>query len=515
MNMNTTFLSLSNGTAAAIAELPVLPMDTFRGQLIAAVTQHSMRVASFSAMPDTEQTGRFTLLAVLADDRAQQLRLAACQVSKSYPALSTDCPAFHWFEREIAENTGLICENHPWPKPLRFLKPANEKDAPAPLPGVTDYLRIEDYAAHEVAVGPVHAGVIEPGHFRFQCLGEEVIFLEISLGYQHRGIEKMLIGGPDARSAQLIECAAGDSSIASAWCYAQLLSALALPRQPSPVLDLWRGIALELERSANHCGDLGALAGDVAFLPTQSFCGRIRGDYLNMTAALCGNRFGRGYLLPHGLRYLADGKKIEQLQAKRKEIYRDTHRALELLFSTPSVQDRFENTAVLQPCDAAALGVVGVAGRASGLHCDVRSSHPYGPYVKQPMPICVEGAGDVLARAAVRKRELAASDQWLEKALDSAAAFSDKEQAAALAKPSTQQELLAPSMIAVSLQEAWRGQLCHVALTDQRGRFRHYKIVDPSFHNWYSLGVAMRGEQISHFPICNKSFNLSYCGHDL
>lgn len=514
MNMDTTFLTLPNGAAAPIAELPVLPFDDFRAQLIQAVAQGGLRVSSFFATPADNQPGDFELIAVLADDRAHLLRLAASRVSNSYLALSADCPAFHWFEREIAENTGLICENHPWPKPIRFTRPQAGKSADV-LPGVTDYLRIEDEAAHEVAVGPVHAGVIEPGHFRFQCLGEEVIFLEISLGYQHRGIEKMLVGGPDVRSAQLIECAAGDTSIASAWCYARLLAALSPACQASPAAELWRGIALEFERSANHTGDLGALAGDVAFLPTQSFCGRIRGEYLNMTAALCGNRFGRGYVLPGGLRYLVDNKKIADLQAWRKRVHADLTNALDLLFDTPSVLDRFENTGVLAPADAAAVGIVGVAGRASGLNNDIRLSHPYGPYTDRPLSLCAEGAGDVLARAMVRRRELDASNQWLNEALNAATELSADEQTSALSSQHSPARALAPSMIAVSLQEAWRGELCHVALTDSHGRFRHYKIVDPSFHNWYGLALTLRGEQISHFPICNKSFNLSYCGHDL
>jgi Ni,Fe-hydrogenase III large subunit len=513
MTMNTSFLSLPNGAAAPIADLPVLPFEEFRTQLIHAVGKDGLRVSSFFAIPALDRPGDFELIAVLADDNAHLLRLAASRIANSYPALSADCPAFHWFEREITENTGLVCENHPWPKPIRFIRP--KSGANEVLPGVTDYLQIEDEAAHEVAVGPVHAGVIEPGHFRFQCLGEEVIFLEISLGYQHRGIEKMLVGGPDVRSAHFMECVAGDSSIASAWCYSRLLAALSPTYQASPAAELWRGIALEFERSANHTGDLGALAGDVAFLPTQSYCGRLRGEYLNMTAALCGNRFGRGYVLPGGLRYLADSKKIAELQSWRKRTYAEVRNALDLFFNTPSVLDRFEATGVLTPADAAAVGIVGIAGRASGLNNDIRVSHPYGPYADRPLPVCVEGSGDALARAKVRSRELDASNQWLDEALAAADALSADEQMSALSSQHAPAESLAPSMIAVSLQETWRGELCHVALTDSHGRFRHYKIVDPSFHNWYGLALALRGEQISHFPICNKSFNLSYCGHDL
>ena len=165
---------------------------------------------------------------------------------------------------------------------------------------------------HEVAVGPVHAGVIEPGHFRFQCHGETVFHLEISLGYQHRGVERALVGGPNPRTIHYIETLAGDTSIAHAIAYCRAVESLSDTRVP-PRAQVIRGIALELERVANHIGDLGALAGDVGFLPTMSYCGRIRGDVLNMTAMLCGNRFGRGLVRPGGVAFDLDDESVQEL----------------------------------------------------------------------------------------------------------------------------------------------------------------------------------------------------------
>ena len=156
-----------------------------------------------------------------------------------------------------------------------------------------DFFKVEGEEIHEVAVGPVHAGIIEPGHFRFQCFGENVLNLEISLGYQHRGVERALIGGPDKRTLHYMETLAGDTTIGHTTAYCQLIESLS-GSNVSPRAQSLRGIALELERLANHTGDLGALAGDIGYLPTSSFCGRIRGDFLNMTALICGSRFGRG-----------------------------------------------------------------------------------------------------------------------------------------------------------------------------------------------------------------------------
>lgn len=501
---------LGNGAARPLAELPILPWDGFAAALVAGV-EAGGRVVAYFGTPSAPDDA-VELWALIADDQAGELAVARARVEgNSFPSLTPACPELHLFEREIAEQLGLVPEGHPHLAPVRFhrsyLPGRDAWGRPAAgglAAGVTEHDRIAGDEVHEVGVGPVHAGVIEPGHFRFQCHGEEVLALDIALGYQHRGIERALLGGPDRRTIHLLETAAGDSTVGHATAYCQVFEALA--RRPAPPrAEALRAVALELERLACHVGDLGALAGDVGFLPTASFCGRLRGDFLNATAELCGSRFGRGLIRPGGVGFDPEPTETSALLDRLERAAVDTANAVELLWETPSVMARFEGTGVLPREVAAALGLTGPAARASGLSRDARHHHPAGRYRASRPALAVAESGDVFARAWVRWLEIRHSLEFLRQELP----------ALPQGEVCAESTSLASFELAVALVEGWRGEICHVALTDKQGRFAHYKVVDPSFHGWSGLAYAMRGQQISDFPLCNKSFNLSYCGHDL
>jgi len=502
-------LSLPNGGAAPRAKIPRLSLDAFRSLVIGA-TKRGRRVAALFGNSNGD-TG-VELVVVLAADGEGLLDLAVTDIASStFPSMTTDCPEVHLFEREIAEQWGLFPDGHPWLKPVRFSAPlrppvTGQEDTTrvGSTIGITDFYRVEGEEVHEVAVGPVHAGVIEPGHFRFQCHGEQVFHLEISLGYQHRGVERAVVGGPDKRTIHYFETLSGDTTIGHATAHCQVVEGLAGTRVPGRALAL-RAIALELERLANHTGGLGGLANDVGYLPTASFCGRLRGDYLNLTATLCGSRFGRGLVRPGGAGLDADATRLKEILNRLEVAYRETEQAVKLLWDAPSVMARFEDIGRLDPGVARQLGLVGVAGRACGLKRDVRKTHPSGYYRFVHIPISTWTSGDIFARAYVRWLEIERSVDFL------------RTQLRQLPEGPVRVSVgsLRPDYLSVSLVEGWRGEICHVGMTDGLGRFAAYKVVDPSFHNWAGVSMAMREQQISDFPLCNKSFDLSYCGHDL
>ncbi|MBI4375131.1 MAG: NADH-quinone oxidoreductase subunit C [Elusimicrobia bacterium] len=491
MSPTSRFASIRNGEALDFSKIPVVPIEDFRSAILKLAAANHRLCALLCDGKDGRPPG--SLLAVLADDIGGKLFLAASQPVTSYPSLTPDLAQAHLFEREIYEGSGIRPDGHPWLKPVRRA-----------LADKVAFFSEQGDEVHEVAVGPIHAGIIEPGHFRFQCHGEMVHHLEIQLGYQHRGAERLLREGPPHRSLAVAESICGDTAVAHAWAHCAMREALA---GVSPTLraEALRAIVLEVERLANHIGDLGAISNDIGFLPATAYFGRMRGDFLNMLMTISGNRYGKGMLRPGGVAFdLTAGMRTEILETINRSI-RHLREVGGMFFGEPSVISRLEDTGTVSRKICDDLGLVGVCARATGADRDVRQDHPYGLYRFRHIPVVRLDSGDVFARAMVRFLEAQRSLEFLGDAVDH------------LPEGSATSPCAAPAAnrLAVALVEGWRGEVCHIAKTGRDGSYDWYKVIDPSFHNWMALALALRGGEISDFPLCNKSFNLSYAGHDL
>ena len=497
-------VGLRNRRAVPFASVPVQPTDRFHAALADAHGRGN-RLVSLFGLPDGAD--RLRLVAVVADDPAGALGITSTIVAGRYPALTPHCPPAARFEREVWEQCAVVPEGHPSLKPVRRHPPDHAPGGWVPdTPDRDAYAfdRVDGDEVHEVAVGPVHAGVIEPGHFRFQAHGERVLGLEIMLGYQHRGVERLLETAARTRAVLVAESIAGDTVVGHADAYCGALEALARCRK-TPRAQAIRGIALELERLANHVGDLGALAGDIAYQPGAAYFGRLRGEFLNLLMAVSGSRYGRGLLRPGGVQFDLTPALIAEMRGRLRWLSEMVAPAARLMFSDASVQARLEGVGVVDASLAEQEGFVGPVARACEMPRDVRHDHPWGVFRFAHVPVATAWAGDVFARAQVRRIETQRSLEFLQEQLDSVPRGAPLVPAGALR----------PDELVVALVEGWRGEIVHVVITDAQGGIRRYKVTDPSFRNWPALAAAMPGNEISDFPLCNKSFNLSYAGHDL
>ena len=491
-------LKIKNLQPVALADIPLLDMHDLRASMLRQI--HSgLRLVQFFAVPQTETV---TLYSVLSDDSKALLYIAAAQLPNGadYKALTPKAPSSHLFEREIYEQSGIIPDGHPWLKPVRKgIAGIDANETPY------SFFTMGGEEVHEVGVGPIHAGVIEPGHFRFSCTGETVHHLEIELGFQHRGVENLMLkNNPPTYRMKLAESIAGDSVIGHGTAFVNAVEALggiSVSRRAQQI----RAIALELERVAVHLGDLSALAGDAAYLTGLSVFGSLRTLAINTSMTLCGSRFGRGLLMPGGVHFDIMATVNDKIINAVDELQDKTELAAEVLFASSSVLSRFERTGTVSKENAQAIGMVGPAGRASGIHIDVRSDFPFGAYDSFPVHAFSLNSGDVFARAYIRYIEIIQSLRMI------------REQTQTLQDGTLQVKTgpMKKGHLVVSLCEGWRGEIAHIVLTDGDGNLQRYKIKDPSFHNWMGMAMAVRQEGISDFPLCNKSFNLSYCGVDL
>ena len=487
-----------------ISSIPLFSADEFHSKVCSLLRKDGMRCLSYFAVP---KNAGFLLICVVADDETHGIDLSGVELrSKGLPSIAAEHYALHAFEREMHENYGLEFYGHPWLKPLRYS--ADRFDRTQSMENYPFY-SISGDDLHEVGVGPIHAGIIEPGHFRFICDGETVLHLEIMLGYQHRGIERLMLETQsELRRTVLAESIAGDTAVGHATAHVAAIESLA-GHEPSQRLQIERAVALELERIAMHVGDTSALCLDVAYQLGQVACEALRTIIINTMQAWCGSRFGNGLVRPAGTKYPLDETTTNLIRKNIDEVYERYKQISDCFFNLPSVLARFEGIGTVTTEQARLVGLVGPAARSAGLARDVRKTLPAGYYRNIEHEILVHDTGDVLARLRQRVVEVKQSVQLIRTLLDAHERTENRHVA-------HEYDLrLEPDSLCISTVEGWRGEICHVLITDGNGRISFCKLKDPSFHNWTGLALAVRNQQISDFPICNKSFNLSYCGHDL
>src|SRR3989339_173717 len=407
------------------------------------------------------------------------------------------------FEREIHENFGIKYNDHPWLKPVRYAHNRSDKNKTiANYP----FYSIDSEELHEVGVGPIHAGIIEPGHFRFLCNGEQILHLEIQLGFQHRGIESLFLEKKKINQrATLAENIAGDTVIGHTSAFSYLWESLCGFNTTNDIA-FARTLALEIERIAIHTGDLSAVCTDIAYQLGSSVFGRLRTPVINFFQEWCGNRLSKRLVRPGCNLFPFTPTLAIRLTDILNAFEPDFTEMVTELFKLPSALSRFERTGVVSQEDVLSLGTVGPSARMNALNRDIRLSHPFGLWKNIKHDPIIKHHGDVYSRVQIRKEEVIQSIQYIRTLIENIPECTTYENV--LEKPK-------PDSFVISLIEGWRGEICHCAITDSLGELKMYKIKDPSFHNWLALALAVRNNEISDFPICNKSFNLSYCGHDL
>ncbi len=460
----------------------------------------------------------FAVLACFARD-AEYL-LVKCEIpvdEPTFPSLSKKLPPAFRFERQIMSLMGLTPTGHvhsdlrPWIKhedwPLDAWPLRKSFDAAQRMPRVAgDYawVQAEGEGVYEIPVGPVHAGIIEPGHFRFQAMGEDVLNLEERLGYTHKGIEKRFEQLSWREGARLAGRVSGDSTVAHAMAYCRAVEALVEADVPSRAAWL-RAVMLELERIANHLGDIGAIANDAAFTFFFYQFMRVKELLLRGNQRLFGHRYLMDRIVPGGVAadLPAEGPAI--IEEEMISLLAEFERIIKIYDLNASLDDRLRETGILTAETARELGTVGFVARASGQPLDCRLQAPFPPYNRFPPRMVVLNSCDVHARAWVRVEEIRDSIRLI---LEMIATLPAGEIIASLAD-------VPPDQSAFAVVEGWRGEIVYWLQSGLQGGINRCAVRDPSSVNWLALEQAIHGNIVPDFPLCNKSFNQSYSGHDL
>jgi len=448
------------------------------------------------------------------DDFLLLVTLGLAEPETAYPTLSDVFPAANRMQRAAADLTGLRArdgDTRPWlrhaawPAEYLPLAPSGPPEKSAKLrPDDYAFVRVRGEGVHEIPVGPVHAGIIEPGHFRFSVVGEKVLRLEERLGYVHKGIEQLFARTPLFDGHRLAARVSGDSAVAYSWAYCQALEGLTDAAVPARATWL-RALALEAERIANHLGDLGALGNDAGFAFGLSQLSRLKELWLRAVQRALGQRYLLDFVVPGGVAADLQRERVAELLVSVRGIEADVTTVRAIFDEHAGVRDRFAGTGIVTPDLATQLGLVGLAARASGHDWDLRADIPCAPYDELKIHKAVRSDGDVAARVAVRFDELADSLRLVTTIAPN------------LPPGSIRSYVAAPSAgaAAVGAIEGWRGPVFVALTAGEDGGIRRCHPHDPSWQNWPALEYAIVGNIVPDFPLINKSFNLSYSGHDL
>ena len=464
--------------------------------------------------------GSLTLLGLWGERRAVHMAVLDASASE-ITVLSLDCPEGRFpsvaashppalrLERMIQDLFGLVAEGAPDPRPWLdygrwgIAHPLGAARPHAETPPPYAFLPAEGESLHQIAVGPVHAGIIEPGHFRFTAAGETVVRLEERLGYVHKGIESLMRGADLERAAKLAGRTSGDSTVAYAIAFARAAEAALGIEAPARAQWL-RALMAELERLANHFGDIGAICNDASFALMQAHCAVLRERVLRAADAGFGHRLMRDCVLPGGVAADLDEDGIAAIRAVVEEVRRRFPALVHLYDTTTSLQDRTVGTGILQPALARQFGAGGYVGRASGRGFDARRSLAYPPYDRLRFEVPLRSDGDVNARVWIRIHEV-------EQSLDLVGQVLDRLPAGALRiEPPA-----GASGEGLALVEGFRGDILAWLRIGGDGKVERCHLRDPSWFQWPLLETAIEGNIVADFPLCNKSFNCSYSGVDL
>ena len=514
--MNLSALGLT--PAMVPAALPTRRYAVDAMQLIAAsraAWEQGARLVALWTSDDRDRERGITLRVALRDDDGLTLlEHTLAQADAQYPDLSAIFPAANRMQRAAFDLTGAQSggeDQRPWlwqaswpvdQFPLR----RDFAASPKWQPGEEDYafVKVRGEGVHEIPVGPVHAGIIEPGHFRFQVVGEKVLRLEERLGYVHKGIEKRFEDMTLFEGHRLAGRVSGDSTVAYAWAYAQAVEAITGTQVPARAMWL-RGVLLERERVVNHLGDLGYLGNDGGFAFGLAQFGRLRENVLRLNASAFGHRLLMDIIVPGGVAREPDRDQAIALAAQCSAIDREVRILRDIYEDHAGLQDRFRTCGVVTPDLAITLGIAGMAARASGATADLRRDFPVTPYDKLDVRVATHTSGDVAARAAVRFDEALESLRLIRVMLD---AMPEGDIAVALRDAP-------PLRMGLGFVEGWRGPVLVALESGAANSIRRCHPHDPSWENWPVLEHAVIGNIVPDFPLINKSFNLSYSGHDL